>query len=79
MSYRRKAEILNESTMCRRLDLSTDQLTELRRKHNFPFIRISATRRAYDWEDVLQWLSERKCFLGGSEANNEGGEEPTIA
>ena len=67
MAYRRKIKILSEAGVCRWLDISADQLTELRRKYNFPFIQITKTRRAYDEEDVTEWLSARKQVLSGSE------------
>ena len=63
MTYKRKIKILSESSVCRWLEISSDQLTELRRKYNFPFIQISKTKRAYDEEDVTGWLLARKQVL----------------
>jgi len=63
MTYQPKIKILNETSLCRWLDLTVDQVDELRRKQDFPFVPLFKSKRVYIVTSVLAWLEKRKTVI----------------
>ncbi len=58
MTYQRKItikEIMTEDEIQKWMDITGDQLKELRNKKKFPFVSVTTTKRMYWVADVINW------------------------
>lgn len=56
--------IINETDLIKRLDITKDQLNILRRDRNFPYIQVTKSCRVYHEKEVMEWLIQNGVNSG---------------
>jgi len=53
-------QVISEVDLLEKLNIRKQLLDHLRRKEDFPYIRLNLLNRVYLWEDVLRWMAEHR-------------------
>lgn len=60
-------DIMTEDELTKWMNVTTDQLKDLRNKKQFPYISVSLTKRMYWVDDVVQWCKAQRVNIPISE------------
>lgn len=53
-------DVLTEDEVQQYLGVTSDQIKDLRNKRNFPFVKVTSTKRVYLVPDIMAWFRKNR-------------------